>query len=349
VVMGDQCGLNSICWLWMRFVMDCSYRGGGGRDRGSSVLPLVRMSQRRLLPGDYVQLHEVITEDITGIDGWYTIKNDDDDDDDRTLLWNKLTTLLPHIARAVAAHFNDNNDTNNNNHHLATNLTTSVVQFRWPLLHTASFLDCSRAIVAMAAQQSSYQEDYSTSNDTITSSIREKDAHRIFPIHYAASRAGYTRHNLPLVCGTTTATTTSTSSSSLESIVERSVVFDLVSLWPRGARVTNGRGRLPLHIAIDEEKQSRSSSRLHEGGSSSLMSPRHPPHPHHRRRSLRQMEASWSTFSAAVLCLFDSYPEGLERRDGVTKLYPSMQAAVGDDASLDMVFVLLMKNPTIVK
>jgi len=363
VVVPDRCGLNSICWLWMRFVMDCScsgsiMEGGWGRGRRSDIesmsrhgLPAVRVSQRRLLPGDYVQLHEAVTEDLfAGIVGRCTKNSNDDDDNDdddseQTQLWNKLTTLLPHAARAIAAHSNGNSNSNT-----ATTLTTSVVQFHWPVLHAASFLDCPRAIVAMALQRTSYQEEEdngtsSSSSSSSSSSFRDKDAHGNLPIHYAASRSGYIRYNLPLVYGTTA----TTSSAASKSIVERSIVYDLLSLWPRGARITNDSGRLPLHIAIDEEKQSRnsSSSRLQEEGRSSLISPRHR-HPRDQR-SLRQMEASWSTSSAVVLSLFDSYPEGLERRDGLTKLYPFMQAAVGECAGLDMVFTLLMKNPAIVK
>ena len=117
---------------------------------------------------------------------------------------------------------------------------------------------------------------------------------------------------------------------SKKGIVERSIVFDLLPLWPEGARVANGKMQLPLHLAIEEEKRLQA---LWKGEG--------------RRKSLSQVETCIA--ESPVLCLFNSYPEGLERRDWLTKLYPFMQAALGESASLDMVFMLLKKNPAIIK
>jgi len=326
--IADRCGLTPICWAWIRFVIDRGEVGTTAHyDRTTKLRQFpVRVSQRRFMPNNYVRLHEAATNEISDATEEHTTVNAvqqqpnhaihhpvnnshfDSDSSESTKLWSKLSALLPCAARVMAAHlFNQT-------------LTTSLVQTRWSTLHAASFIDCPRAVVLMAADRGCRLDGNHSDSSSSRNSIREKDIHGNLPIHYAAARSGYVKRNIPV----------GAMMGSQKNIMERSVVFDLLPRWPQGARVTNGKMQLPLHLAIEEEKQSRAIRKGEE-----------------RETNVSQFETCIA--ESPVLCLFNSYPEGLERRDGVTKLYPFMQAALGDSADLDMVFILLKKNPAIIK
>lgn len=99
----------------------------------------------------------------------------------------------------------------------------------------------------------------------------------------------------------------------VRSMEEPSPALEIASKFVNATRVADANNQLPLHIAIDTAK---SSSNDKDGG--------------------------------VLSKLLELYPDSLERRDGKTKLYPFLQAAEGPNASLNVTFMLLRKNPTLV-
>jgi hypothetical protein len=83
--------------------------------------------------------------------------------------------------------------------------------------------------------------------------------------------------------------------------------------YKEATRVVDANHQLPLHILIDTVKQENDN----HGAS-------------------------------VVSKLLSFYPDSLERRDGKTLLYPFLQAAHGSNASVNLSFMLLRKNPTLV-
>ena len=97
----------------------------------------------------------------------------------------------------------------------------------------------------------------------------------------------------------------------VRTMVESSPAMELASTFVQATHVVDANGQLPLHIAIDTAKISNDKE------------------------------------ATVVTELLHLYPDSLERRDGKTKLYPSLQAAAGQDASLNMTFMLLHKHPAL--
>uniref|UniRef100_A0A6U5IGP4 Uncharacterized protein n=2 Tax=Corethron hystrix TaxID=216773 RepID=A0A6U5IGP4_9STRA len=120
------------------------------------------------------------------------------------------------------------------------------------------------------------------------------------------------------------------------------VVDKLLKLFPRGSRVSDNEGRLPLHIAIERER--RQWMGISDTG-----------------KNVRETNPVGS--------LLNAYPASIGCRDGKTKLYPFMMAAIGDvshqasssregmmgitsekdNAILTRIFMLLRAEPSLVE
>lgn len=98
----------------------------------------------------------------------------------------------------------------------------------------------------------------------------------------------------------------------LRTLSEPSPALQVARMFVQATRVADGYNQLPLHIAIDTAKRE---------------------------------DEDEATVVAELLRL---YPDSLERRDGKTNLFPFLQAACSPNASLNMTFLLLHKNPTLV-
>lgn len=94
---------------------------------------------------------------------------------------------------------------------------------------------------------------------------------------------------------------------------EPSPAMEVAAMFVEATRVVDEDMQLPLHIAIDTAK---------------------------REKEEEEEEI--------VMELLRLYADSLERRDGKTMLYPFLLAAEGPDASLNLTFVLLRKQPTLV-
>lgn len=148
------------------------------------------------------------------------------------------------------------------------------------------------------------------------------------PLHYASSRKGYTAQ-FPI--GTT---------NQLQGMEEVSPVSLVLAKFPSACRVVDKQNQLPLHIAIDhakEEGQRRRSCRRRSLDANSSMSV-----------STGQQPSNNRSFYRPVDAILSHYPEALQRRDGVTKLYPFQQAASGPDGDAELCFLLLRRDPTLI-
>ena len=132
------------------------------------------------------------------------------------------------------------------------------------------------------------------------------------PLHHAVSRGGYSvTYPIGVSCH-------------LRSIQEISPARLVLESFPGACSVTDGFNRLPLHVAIDASKQR-----------------------HDLEATFENIEAT-PCHNDDIDLLLQVYPNALERRDGVTKLYPFMQAAAGPGASVNTIYDLLRRNPTLV-
>jgi hypothetical protein len=143
--------------------------------------------------------------------------------------------------------------------------------------------------------------------------VRSKDLRAgRYPLHYAANRVGYSAH-LPVGV-----------SRGIQILQEESPVHDILTLFPEACLAVDAANQLPLHIAIDTASW-------------------------HRATTLHPSTDNADTSENTVLhALVSHYPDALERRDGKTKLFPWQQAAVGPGASLNTIYCLLRRQPTLV-
>jgi hypothetical protein len=91
-------------------------------------------------------------------------------------------------------------------------------------------------------------------------------------------------------------------------------------------RVTDLREQLPLHVAICQAKD---------------LEQQHPD-------MIREREHPAEAYKDVEL-LLHGYPDALQRRDGITKLYPFLQAAEGSNGTLDLAYLLLRRDPTLLR
>eukprot|EP00934_Nitzschia_sp_Nitz4_P001697 Nitzschia sp. Nitz4//scaffold15_size197535//17616//19436//NITZ4_001552-RA/size197535-processed-gene-0.3-mRNA-1//1//CDS//3329537637//1697//frame0 len=134
------------------------------------------------------------------------------------------------------------------------------------------------------------------------------------PIHHAAARGGYkAMYPIGVSCH-------------LHNLEEVPPLKMLLSICPGSSRVTDDRMQLPLHIAIDHVKRNEPSS-------------------NDESTSTSKQQRSYEGIAA----LLQVYPNALHRRDGVTMLYPFQQAAQGPDGDVELTFMLLLRDPSLLR
>jgi hypothetical protein len=274
----DIYGLNCIDWLWIRHVLDWN---ASPLDAVSSRM----ISRRRFLGSQFMEWHEFVSKRVAMDDDHhlvvdpYAVKQLQDD------LYQRMQILLPAAAAIMAA-------------------DPPYKQGEpWGLIHSACFVPCPFAMihVAFKTDPNSYQ------------TVRSKDLRAgRYPLHYAASRVGYTVH-LPVGV-----------SRGIQVLQEASPVHEILPFFPEASCAADSDSQLPLHIAIDASKWNRTMT-LHP--------------------SVDDVDAAEH---AVLSALVSHYPDALERRDGKTKLYPWQQAAVGPGASINTIYSLLRRQPTLV-
>ncbi len=188
---------------------------------------------------------------------------------------------------------------------------------KWSPLHAATFLTCPRVVVLLAAAACPEQ-------------IKAPDSEGNVPLHYAAARHGY--------CKTLFVGPTSTP----QRIFEAAPIHDLAQLDPSCTKVFNNIGRLPLHIAIETEKKLHKTAAHKDGPTSINRTVR-------RIAVIPQSKAKMDKNVQESIPLYLSKvdPDTLEAKDGLSGLYPFMQAAADKHSILNTVYNLLRESPSI--
>lgn len=140
------------------------------------------------------------------------------------------------------------------------------------------------------------------------------------PLHYAAARSGYEKI---LHIGVT---------SEAQKLIEKCPVFDLLHLCPDATEIANQYGQLPLHIAIEKEK--RDLMRAWD------------------RNNTPKSLNRYISEDSIITIMSRINPASLEHKDGLTGLYPFMQAATEDEytrANLSTIYALLLEFPSLVQ
>lgn len=109
---------------------------------------------------------------------------------------------------------------------------------------------------------------------------------------------------------------------------EPSPIYTIIQCCPIAASCYDYDSRLPIHILIDTINNSR------------------------REKNAMSHDDDDDDDEAVesqkiIQCLLDANPNSLEQRDGKTKLYLWQQAAIGDSANLNTIYILLRMQPTL--
>jgi len=318
VLARDCYGLTPVDWLWISHVRDCVSRHS---------TRLSRTARRRHLANAHLEWHDQVSKQIRSLQsgtvrsGTGRIAAEDhrvDGTGDALLeegLLSRMKVLMPAAGSM---------------------LHSGVEVPEWNLLHATCSVPCPLAMVQFvlaAHQRLDANDSASTSGGRVVSqhdslsstcdALRLRDCSGRYPLHYAAGRPrGYTAV-LPVGI-----------SRGIKCLREESsAVHQILKLFPHACRVADAAGQLPLHSAIDAFKDSRRRSRKSSD-------------------AFPEVHISGATDEAeedsviSVLLFHNS--DALERKDEKTKLYPWMQAAVGDDARLTTIYRLFRFQPTIV-
>lgn len=286
----DRCGLTPICWTWMRFVIDEIAKSEREPNENLSwTQPVVKINKRRFIPSRYLDFHERLSNDVALV----------------AIECERATDI------SVLRHMHHNSIERRNmwsklscllpnaakayTKHFKDRHPAFLEQIetisKWNPVHAAAFIDCPRAVL-FSAIVNSHQ------------SVKKVDEVGNLPVHYAAASHGYSK------CLSTGVTYTH------QQIQERSKVFDLVPLYPGCTKICNASGQLPIHIAIESEKKARVAI---SSGSGSR---------NNRNKRQRIFEKNVECVDITPLMyLVEADAESLEKSDGITNLYPFMQAA----------------------
>mmetsp|Transcript_27739 Transcript_27739/g.76349 ORF Transcript_27739/g.76349 Transcript_27739/m.76349 type:complete len:240 (-) Transcript_27739:1314-2033(-) len=131
------------------------------------------------------------------------------------------------------------------------------------------------------------------------------------PLHYAVSRIMGYKARLPI----------GAAARDIHFVQEPSPAFEVLNSHPGACQVMDDRMQLPLHVAIDSAKEARCQRREDD-------------------QTLAEAE------DTLLVALLREDPLSLGKRDGLTRLFPWQQAAVGDGASLTTIYKLIRREPT---
>eukprot|EP00980_Cylindrotheca_fusiformis_P011826 scaffold2816_cov121-Cylindrotheca_fusiformis.AAC.42 len=136
---------------------------------------------------------------------------------------------------------------------------------------------------------------------------------RRLPLHYALTRRGYlVRYPIGVSCN-------------IQYIEEVSPMKAILLKFPKACRITDKYCQLPLHILIDFSKTHNQTGEDH----------------------ITLSRESQGGCQEGIELLLGQYPEALQRRDGKTKLYPFLQASEGHNGNVDLTFLLLRRDPSL--
>jgi hypothetical protein len=287
ITVFDVYGLTCIDWMWIRHVLDLF---ADPQDFLSNRV----ISRRRLVASQFPEWHEAASN-LKSICAGGRVRSSAADALPVVELFQRMKVILPGSASAIEkAREKSSSGTT----------ATALTSRSWSLLHAVCFVPCSIALLRVAL----------TMDPDAKCLLRQQDARRRYPLHYAAERCMPYSMCLPLgiilpkvekVCDQTTP------------------LEEILPLFPLACHATDEAGQLPLHIAIDAAKQ--------------------------YRRSFSHEAILEPAFEMPTLkLLLKAAPSTLAMRDGKTKLYPWQQAAVDEGADLTVIYSLLRREPTLV-
>eukprot|EP00531_Pseudo-nitzschia_arenysensis_P009531 CAMPEP_0116126598 /NCGR_PEP_ID=MMETSP0329-20121206/6413_1 /TAXON_ID=697910 /ORGANISM="Pseudo-nitzschia arenysensis, Strain B593" /LENGTH=716 /DNA_ID=CAMNT_0003620683 /DNA_START=176 /DNA_END=2327 /DNA_ORIENTATION=- len=147
----------------------------------------------------------------------------------------------------------------------------------------------------------------------------ERDSSGLLPIHHAL------RYGLETFC----LHNPSTALLSLTAVEDwKSFIFQLLDKTEEQSKVECGRGRLPLHYALDQSQANTSTGTSLSRTTSAL------------DKAIRLSR------HAIIKKLIDLYPGSVDEKDPVTGLYPFMMASSDTTMPLNTVFFILRRSPS---
>jgi hypothetical protein len=304
--LADIYGLKALDWIWIRHTLDwCS---------SSDPFAPIMVSRRRYIHNHFLDWYRKVSNQYLGVD---RPMDESPNPEVRAMskrlkrdLLRRMSIVLPEMASLQWKDYEmmdlDNRD--------------EFESDRFSLIHAAAFVACPLAMVKLAC-------------DTFPGELQTRDTRMgRLPLHYAATRGGYAaQYPMGVSCN-------------LQNVEEVSPLQTILARFPEGSHITDARGQLALHIAIDyvkAEKMKKLSSRAsidddddeNDSSSSATSSSKPTNQPGHQE----------------IGALLHFYPESLYRRDGVSRLFPFQQAAEGSDGDLELSYMLLRHDPSLVQ
>ena len=335
----DRHGLTPIDCAWIRSVVDRQYyeRRGEGTTTEPEALPLIKSSQRRSLHVDYLRDWEAAADEISSL-----LESLNSSANRRrsyssafrknqfsiTFLWETLSVMLPLAARVA---YDESPPLPESRYSKNT---------KWPFVHAASYLAVPKPVLDLSI----YHHP-----DQVKQIFLGK-----LPIHFAAARTFDDVTHGPVAGTVQYAGGWNVAHRPHE---KASPILELIKHHPGGLSVPDSEGALPLHIALDmikdearkAEHVDRIMAQVERAIGGTIYGARAPPlHRHKRRLGVGVVEDEKEAAQSTIEHIVAPHVEALERQDGRSRLYPFMQAAVGDYAEVDIIFILLQQNPNVV-
>jgi len=340
--VSDIYGLKPLDWIWIRHTLDwCS---------SSEPFAPVMVSRRRYIHTHFLDWYRRVSNQYLGVDKPIDVSPNPDV---RAMsmrlksdLLQRMCIVLPEMVLLQWREEDRENDVDidmgireelgKGERPPSTKVSERPLM---PLLHAAAFVSCPLAMIQLACD--------AFPADLVTFDTRM----RRLPLHYAATRKGYGAQ-FPIGA-----------SCSLHNLEEVSPLQAILARFPEASRVTDGRSQLALHIAIDYVKDEKMRLRSDHGTISSCStttsSASMDVEGDDETDTSSQSSSRGALPSTAVRInqpghqeiggLLHAYPESLYRRDGVTRLYPFQQAAEGENGDLELSYMLLRHDPSLVK
>lgn len=330
VIAGDRHNLTPLDWLWIRHVLDKSYLAGrrsnsiddsdSDAERVAATLPQFQANRpylRRTIPSTFLQNWK---DAATEIETLSEVMNGTTKATKRMrvgsftnyrvttgALWERASLMLPVAAREMYRRLAQ---------------TTDETPEKWPIYHAAAFVPCPVPLLDLAFF---YYPDQ----------VKQKDARGYLPIHLAASNP-YHDVTFDLPGGMTSGVSPYVRAQHRTTFSDLSPFFRVIKHSPpQVSQTVTPDGRLPLHIALEMIKDHQSTFRA--AYQSAVF----------RSVSSQKRAVPWEISRSIVRSLVELNTTAFERQDPQTHLYPFMQAAVGDNADVDLIFLLLREHPSI--
>lgn len=333
VIAGDRHNLTPLDWVWIRHVLDRAYLVGRSNsssdDNGSdsdadsvaATLPQFQSKRpylRRTIPSTFLQNWK---DAATEIETLSEVMNGTTKATKRMrvgsftnyrvttgALWERVSLMLPVAAREM--------------YRLLEPATNDETPEEWPVYHAASYFPCPVPFLDLAFF---YYPDH----------VKQKDSRGFLPIHLAASNP-YHDVTFDLPDGMTSGVSPYIRAQHRTTFSELSPISRVIKHSPNEASHTvTPDGRLPLHIALEMIKDHQSTFRV--ACQSAVFTP----------VSSQKRIVPWEISRSIVRSLVELNTTAFERQDPQSFLYPFMQAAVGDNADVDLIFLLLREHPSI--